>query len=496
MGVGKTPTTLAAIESFRDEGHITHPVLVVVLNSLKTQWRSEIQKFTDRKSIIVQGEGKTRAEQYQRARRFSYVIVHYDLINTDWEHLRRMTFSAIIADEASALRRFRSLRTRRLKELASTTMYRFGLTATPIENGQADELFSIMEFVDSRVLGRFEDFEEKHVLRHSFGGIAGYKNLPALHKKLAEAVVRRKQTDPAVKKFLPKTNYRDPIYVPFDRPTKTLYRRIASDLIPVLTRLREEGVSGYSLADIYGEEEEKKRWSPLDQLKGDAARKAMVLRQVCVSTDVIRESALRHLTDAGGNTYAGELMNDGALDKPARNPKVDAVVSYAQEHLDIDPSYKLIIFVTWVDAVREFGKRFEELGIPAAVYHGQLTDRQRELAKVAFQEDPDVRVFVSSDAGGYGVNLQQANLLINADLPWTAGAHAQRNGRIQRASSEWSHITIQDFVMEDSIEERHRDLVMGKARSAHMLIDATDEVIEETYRTGGESLLSFLTQRS
>jgi len=113
----------------------------------------------------------------------------------------------------------------------------------------------------------------------------------------------------------------------------------------------------------------------------------------------------------------------------------------------------------------------EHLDYMSAKYTGEMDAKQKEESKVWFQTDPDCRILVSSDAGGYGVDLPQANLLINYDLPWNAGLALQRNGRIRRASSTWPSIVIQDFLMEGSIEERQHAMLIQKMSVANAIID-------------------------
>ena len=104
-------------------------------------------------------------------------------------------------------------------------------------------------------------------------------------------------------------------------------------------------------------------------------------------------------------------------------------------------------------------------------------------------------MLVSSDAGGYGVDLPQANLLINYDQPWSAGLAVQRNGRIIRASSDWSTVTIQDFLIKDSIEQRQHEMLKQKKSVANAVLDG-----EGINARGGVdltvgSLLNFITNK-
>jgi hypothetical protein len=100
-----------------------------------------------------------------------------------------------------------------------------------------------------------------------------------------------------------------------------------------------------------------------------------------------------------------------------------------------------------------------------------MNSKEKEESKVLFQTSKEVRVLISTDAGGYGVDLPQANLLINYDLPWSSGTAVQRNSRIRRASSTWKSVIIQDFLMEDSIDERKYQMLNQKTAVANAIID-------------------------
>jgi hypothetical protein len=100
-----------------------------------------------------------------------------------------------------------------------------------------------------------------------------------------------------------------------------------------------------------------------------------------------------------------------------------------------------------------------------------LNAKEKETSKVEFQTSKEVRVLISSDAGGYGVDLPQANLLVNYDLPWSSGAAVQRNSRIRRTSSTWKSVIIQDFLALNSIEERQYEMLQQKNTIADAVID-------------------------
>jgi superfamily II DNA or RNA helicase len=159
------------------------------------------------------------------------------------------------------------------------------------------------------------------------------------------------------------------------------------------------------------------------------------------------------------------------LEKVNKSPKLDSVIGYLAEHLTIDDSYKAVIFSSYVNCVGEIVSRLNSKGFQAVPYTGSLNAKEKETAKVRFQTTEEIRVLVSSDAGGYGVDLPQANLLLNYDQPWSAGLAVQRNGRIIRASSTWATITIQDVLVRNSIEERQYAMLRQKGNVANAVLD-------------------------
>jgi SNF2 family DNA or RNA helicase len=145
---------------------------------------------------------------------------------------------------------------------------------------------------------------------------------------------------------------------------------------------------------------------------------------------------------------------------------LDALKSYVLDHLDTDPDAKVVIFTSYVGML----SRIQEV-VGGTLYTGNMNAKEKEASKEKFLTDPECRVFISSDAGGYGVDLPNANLLVNYDLPWSAGLAVQRNGRIKRASSRWPTITIQDMIVENSIEERQHEMLQQKNAVADAVLD-------------------------
>ena len=237
LGLGKTVLTIAAVERLMDSRDIMEPGLVVCLSSLKYQWANQIEKFTDGTSnaLVIDGTRTKRAEQYNKAYDWrnsgvDYIILNYEQVVNDWEQIKELPRGFVVLDEATAIKSFRSKRSKTVKKLTNTP-FRFALTGTPIENGKPEELYSIMQFVDPVVLGRFDIFDSAFIVRNSWGGVQHYRNLATLHTKMKEASVRKAQKDEDVAPYLPDSIHKDPIEIYFDRSSAKVYQRIVNDLL-------------------------------------------------------------------------------------------------------------------------------------------------------------------------------------------------------------------------------------------------------------------------
>ena len=471
LGLGKTVLTIAAIERLMDERKVTEPGLVICLSSLKYQWAAQIQKFTDGSTpLVIDGTPEQRKRQYQRAINWrstgvDYVIMNYEQVVNDWDMVQKLARGFIVLDEATAIKSFRSKRAKAVKKLGNC-YYKFALTGTPVENGKPEELFSIMEFVDSSVLGRFDKFDMAFIVRNSWGAVERYRNLPQLHDRLSEACVRKAQKDPDVAPFLPETIHKDPIYVTLDRKTAQLYQRVKNDLMMELDAAQEYLGGSFNILAHYGFES---NWGQGDELRGKIMSMITSLKMLTCSPRLLKISAKKHAQGSGeGSAYAAELDHEGLLDN-LPEAKLDTFIKYIKEFLEQDDAHKVVVFCSYVEMVDLIANK---LGANICrTYTGDLDAKTKERHKIEFNTRASIRVLVSSDAGGYGVDLPAANLLINYDLPWSAGLATQRNGRIRRASSEWSTVVIQDILVSGSIEVRQHQALQQKNAVAAAVLD-------------------------
>jgi SNF2 family DNA or RNA helicase len=469
MGLGKTPMTIAAIEELRGQGKMTRTVLVLCLASLKYQWKKEIEKFSDSTALVIDGTPKQRLEQYSQLIENQYVIMNYEQVVNDWDVIKTHDFDAIICDEATAIKGFKAKRAKKVKELSKKITVRFALTGTPIENGRPEEIYSIMQFVEPKALGKFDLFDKTFIVRNHFGGVQRYRNLPTLHKILTDYTVRKSQKDDDVKPYLPDAVYREPIIVSLDSKSQKLYSHIANDLLLLLVEAKETFGTSFNLAAHYGQVYDA--GDPANEMRGQIMSRISALRMLCSNPNSLITSAVNFDQHTGkGSAYIHSLMDQ--LEGLTKNNKLDATITYIKEHLDIDSTYKVVVFSSYLDSVKEIVDKLS-LTTKAVAYTGEMNAKQKEEAKETFQSQPDIRVLVSSDAGGYGVDLPQANLLVNYDQPWSSGLSVQRNGRINRTSSTWTTITIQDILVKDSIEQRQYDMLKQKGNVAGAILDGS-----------------------
>lgn len=196
MGLGKTVQALAATEMLRRRRGIKR-VLVVAPASVKYQWKTEIEKFTDLPAQVIEGLLPHRREQYASPAFFN--LTSYELVLKDVRFMHELAPDLIILDEAQRIRNWTTATARTIKQLKSR--YAFVLTGTPLEN-KLEELFSVVEFIDGRRLGPAFRFLHEHRTEDENGKLIGYRGLNQIHDQLAPILLRRTRQE--VLKDLPK----------------------------------------------------------------------------------------------------------------------------------------------------------------------------------------------------------------------------------------------------------------------------------------------------
>lgn len=479
MGTGKTVLTIAALEHLFGEGEINR-ALILVPASLKWQWAQSMAAFTDMPTravriktselvvpaeevcTVINGTRAQRAAQWELSRDADVVIASYGAVLHDWDHVRATPADILVLDEATAIKNFAAQTTKRIKSLMPDT--RVALTGNPVENGPP-EVFSIMEWVDPHVLGRWDLFDKSFIVRNHFGAVKGYKNLDLLHRNLAKAMIRKSRLDPDVAKYLPAVSEAVHL-VQLDQTTRAIYMSILTDLQEALEELAEQGETLDIAAYYAGQKEGGTGFAA----QGKVMARLMAGRLLLDHPQLLMDSAVAFHEDGGeGSAYAAEFAGS-RIDLPDHHhsPKLDAL-----EHLVsvIDgEGARVVVFTEYRKMLPYISARLgQRLGL--AEFHGQLSSDAKAAAIAKFKTDPDCRVLLCTNAGGYGLDLPEAQYVINYDLPYSNGVLAQRNTRHVRASSTFDRVHVVNLVVADTLEERVLTTLRLRQKLADAVVD-------------------------
>jgi SNF2 family DNA or RNA helicase len=482
MGLGKTPTSIAVAEELIDTGEV-QTCLVVCPASIKWQWARQLKKFTDGALVkVIEGPPQYRRGQYRAVKRgdVEYVIMNYEQIVNDWDVIRFLPWDLVIGDEITAIKSPGAKRSRRMKRL-NWVPYRFGLTGQPIEN-KPEEAFSIMELLDPTVFGAADVFEKSHIQRRPNGSVRYYRNLPRFHRTMSDVMDRKTRKD--VKDQLPAVIAPPPILVDFDRQGARLYNQIADDLGQMLARMPKG--STFNVWDHYA------GLNAMGEAQGAVMARLCALRMLCDHPMLLRYSADQFDDpDAqAGSAYASTLQKTGVLTSLNSAPKLRELMFQIGEILNEDPNNKIVVFSFFKPMLRLIAQQ-----MPVGTYGmftGDVSPRQRDAVLQNFERSPYMRVLLSSDAGGVGVDLPFANYLISVDLPWSAGKWEQRMGRIIRLSSTWPEVTLLSVLMRGSIEERMYEMLEEKMAISAAFMDGTGVNEQGEFHLGLSTLGDFL----
>lgn len=481
MGAGKTPTTLGAIEALHEEGEVDR-CLVVVPASLKFQWLREIGKFTDAKATVIDGTKSKRDAQWRMSTSSRYVIVNAETLANDVDKIGKI--QAVVIDESTMIKNRTAKRSRLLKKVGRTVPYRFALTGQPIEN-RPEELFSIMEFVDKQVLGDFKTFDRTFIVRDTWGKPMRYRNLDKMHRVMQECMIRKTRDD--IKDQLPDIIHQV-IPVSFDNRGASLYRQISNDLLAKISDAMSKGKGAFNLWAHYN-------GGDGDEAQGQIMSRLTVLRMLCDNPELVRKSAAEYENSSvkTGSQYAHDICHMGWVSGVDTTPKLDACIAYIESTLAEDPQNKVVLFSFFKENLRLIQKATEKM-TDSVLFMGGMDAEARDASKQKFANDPNCRLFLSSDAGGYGVDLPMANYLISYDLPWSSGKLEQREARIIRLSSEFPHVTIATFVMQGSIEERQYEMLQMKRSVNEAFIDGKHHNNDGSMDLSLDTLSGFLRE--
>jgi len=433
MGLGKTIQAIAAVEILAKTAGVER-VLVVSPTSLKHQWRQEIEKFSGRSATVVEGLTARRANLY--AEDSFYKLTNYDVIHRDAEAIRRWRPDVIILDEAQRIKNWKTRTAQSVKQLDSR--FAIVLTGTPLEN-RLEELHSIVEFVDRFRLGPMFRFLDKHQHVDECGKVIGYRNLSEISQTLEPILVRR--TKDKVLKQLPE-RLEKRFFVPMTEQQMAHHEENRETVARVVHKWRKYGFL-----------------SEADQLR--------------------MRIALQNMRMSCNSTYLLDKQTDHGV-------KADELADLLGEVFE-DRDSKVVVFSQWTRMHELVVRRLERRKWGHVFFHGGVPGPARKTLIQRFKEDRDCRLFLSTDAGGVGLNLQNASAVVNLDQPWNPAVLEQRVGRVHRLGQH-RPVRVVHFIAQGTIEEGMLGLLaFKKSMFAGVLDDGQNEVF-----MGGTRLKQFV----
>jgi len=421
MGLGKTVQAIAACELLARRRGIAR-VLVVCPASLKAEWEEQIARFTDRPAKSVFGPRAQRLSAYREPVFFN--IVNYEQVLVDAEDINQILApDVVVLDEAQRIKNWQTKTARRVKQLRAP--HAFVLTGTPLEN-RIDELYSIVQYLDPELVGPLFRFNREFYDLDERGRPVDYKNLAELRNRLAPVMLRRRKAD-----------------VESELPGRT--------------------VTNYFVAMA---DEQRVRYEEYNKkaarLVAQAQKRPLLPKEF--EQLMIYLACMRMTCDT-----------PAILDPTCRiSPKLEELERVLGDLLE-EPDRKVIVFSEWermLEMVRELAG---EMGVEAAWHTGSVPQQRRRAEIVRFKQDPACRLFLSTDSGSVGLNLQVASAVVNVDLPWNPAKLEQRIARAWR-KGQARGVTVVNLVCEDSIEHGMVHLLGAKQALADGVLDGQGDI--------------------
>jgi hypothetical protein len=434
MGLGKTMQGVGVAELLAREAGIKK-VLVVCPASLKSQWRNEIARFCGRESQLIAGRTAERTAQYTND--CFYTICNYEQVLKDILSIEQTPWDLIILDEGQRIKNWESKTTRVVKGLKSR--FALVLSGTPLEN-RLDELYSVVQFIDDRRLGPGFRFFHRHRILDEKGKVLGYKHLDQLRAALAPVLLRR--TRDSVKLELPER----------------------SDEIVRIPPTEEQ----VALHDAHM------------KIVASIVRKPYITEM-----DLLRlRAALLACRMSADGTYLVTKEN------PNWSSKLDRLAEIFDDLAD-ETSRKVVLFSEWTTMLDLIEPLLKKRKLRFVRLDGNVPQKKRQALVHEFQNDPECRFFITTNAGSTGLNLQAANTVINVDLPWNPAVLEQRIARAYRMGQQRA-VQVLILVTEGTLEESLLNTLSAKRDLALAALDPLAEATVVDMQSGSEELKSRL----
>lgn len=419
MGLGKTIQLLAVIQSYLETEKNPRPSIVVCPSSLSLNWKSEIDKFVpSMKTLVIHGNAEERVRQINSIKKYNLVITSYDLLKRDIEEYKNKdyNFKYIIADEAQYIKNNNTQNSKVIKEINADT--RFALTGTPIENSLS-ELWSIFDFIMPGYLYSYRKFKETY-------------ELPIIKENDDWTMNKLKML---IEPFI------------LRRTKKEVLTELPDKTISILNNeMQGEQLKLYMsyMANAKREVSQELKDNGFEKSQIKILALLMRLRQICCHPSLFISN------------YEGESSK---LNQCVEVVK-DAVLS----------GHKILLFSGYSSMLEIIGKELDKEKIKFFKLTGQTKVGDRIKLVEEFNNNEEIKVFlISLKAGGTGLNLIGADMVIHYDPWWNLSAENQATDRTYRIGQK-KNVQVYKLITKDSIEEKIYELQEKKARLAKTML--------------------------
>ncbi len=431
MGLGKTIQLLAVIQSYLEEEKNPKPSIVVCPSSLSLNWKNEIDKFAPNiKTLVIHGNAEERANQIENIEKYNLVITSYDLLKRDIEEYKAKDykFKYIIADEAQYIKNNNTQNAKVIKEIKADT--RFALTGTPIENSLS-ELWSIFDFIMPGYLYSYRKFKEIYevpIVKDNDEWVL--KKL----KMLIEPFILRR-TKQEVLTELP------------DKTISVLNNEMQDEQLKIYTSY---------MANAKREVSQELKENGFEKSQMKILALLMRLRQICCHPSLFLSN------------YTGESSKLNQCIEVIK----DAVLS----------GHKILLFSSYSSMLEIIEEELKKENIKHFKLTGQTKVGDRLKLVEEFNSNDEIKVFlISLKAGGTGLNLIGADMVIHYDPWWNLSAENQATDRTYRIGQK-KNVQVYKLITKDSIEERIYELQEKKAQLAKSMLSTETTFINKLSR--------------
>ena len=428
-GSGKTVVAITLYNELKQSNKITTPGIIVVPASLKYQWVKEVSKFSDLIAHSVDTPSKAGKKFDKQFEDCDLLICNYETLKNKAvaEKLKEVNCQFIIGDEIQKINNYKSGIHKAICQF-NDLEYRYGMTATPITNNP-ENVFGIFNFLDPDLFKTHGKFATNYIIYKGYGRVAGVKNVEHLKTQINPYIFMK--TEDEISDQLPELIV-TPIYCTMSNKTRKINDAIMADL-----KIAQEAV----------ERIEKQIPNP-KELEKNADYKQWTAKIMAYQTFAQELADDPRLLGMSESNMANQYNIDG-LDSPKLTVLKDLVSNI------IDADETVCIFTKYERMQRllinELQAEFKDIKI--AHINGSMTPEERyEQAYTLFQDDPDYRVLIVTEAGNAGISLSKCKNLIEYDLADSYANQIQRHGRIKRADSISRISNVYQIILDESYD--------------------------------------------